>query len=116
MRKYVRMSESTAQTESCAPRTTDTRAARDIAIAALAHVEGGQRDALEELRVALCAYVSALGREGWSRDAVLQHIREMMAQPASPGGAYCLTPIVREALAELTLEWCRAEYARITPT
>jgi hypothetical protein len=36
-----------------------------------------------------------------------------MAQPVTPGGAVTLMPIVREALAELTLEWCRAEYSRL---
>jgi hypothetical protein len=80
---------------------------------ALGRVETGQRDALDELRQALCAYVDVLRRAGQTRDGVLAQIRQIMKQPATPGGAYSLTPIVREALAELTLEWCRAEYARI---
>jgi hypothetical protein len=107
------MSEGT-QTDSY-PRTNETGAAREAVIAALAQVEAGQRDALDELRVALCAYVGALRREGLSRDDVVENIREIVKKPATPGGALSLTPIVREALAELTLEWCRAEYARIAP-
>lgn len=109
------MSQGTTQSDSCVPETENTRAARDTVIEALARVEGGQRDALDELRVSLCAYVGLLRRGGATRDAVLSHVRELMAQPATPAGAVSLTPIVREALAELTLEWCRAEYARIAP-
>jgi hypothetical protein len=67
-------------------------------LASLARVESGQRDALDDLRVALWA------------------VRELVLQPVTPEGAIALTPIVREALAELTLEWCQAEYARIAPT
>jgi hypothetical protein len=93
----------------------EARAARDEVKASLSRVEAGQRDALEDLRVALCTYVGVLGRLGLSRDDVLASVREIVREPASPGGAISLTPIVREALAELTLEWCRAEYARIAP-
>jgi hypothetical protein len=107
------MSQGTAPSDAYVPETGDTRSRRDAVIAALGRVESGQRDALEELRSALCGYVEILRREGGTRDAVLSHIRELMAQPATPGGALSLTPIVREALAELTLEWCRAEYARV---
>lgn len=97
------------------PEAPETRAARDAVVAALAQVEIGQRDALEELRPALCGYVGALRREGHSRDEVLAAVRELVRHPATPNGAISLTPIVREALAELTLEWCRAEYARLAP-
>jgi hypothetical protein len=109
------MSDGTTQAASGTPQLTDAQPAREVVLAALGRVESGQRDALEELRIALCGYVTALGRSGWTRDQVLQHVRDIMTQPASPAGAYSLTPIVREALAELTLEWCRAEYARIAP-
>jgi hypothetical protein len=95
--------------------TDETRAARDGVTASLAQVEAGQRDALEDLRIALCTYVGVLRRLGLTRDDVLAHVREIVREPATPGGAFSLTPIVREALAELTLEWCRAEYARIAP-
>jgi|SRR5690348_8294489 len=109
------MTEGTAQSDSGTPQLTEAQPEREVVLAALGRVESGQRDALEELRIALCGYVGALGHGGWTRDQVLQHIRDIMAQPATPGGAYSLTPVVREALAELTLEWCRAEYARIAP-
>jgi hypothetical protein len=108
------MSEGTTPTESRREASSSTQPARDVAVAALGRLESGQRDALEELRVALCAYVGVLGREGWTGDAVLSHVRELMMTPATPAGAVSLTPIVREALTELTLEWCRAEYARLT--
>jgi hypothetical protein len=107
------MSEGTTQSDSCAAPSQGIESARSAVTAALGRVENGQRDALEELRQALCAYVEVLRRAGQTRDAVLSEIRQIMAQPATPGGAYSLRPIVREALAELTLEWCRAEYARM---
>lgn len=96
--------------------TEERRAAREPVLASLARVESGQRDALDDLRVALCAYVGHLRREGLSREDVLAAVRELVLQPVTPEGAIALTPIVREALAELTLEWCQAEYARIAPT
>jgi hypothetical protein len=40
-------------------------------------------------------------------------VRTLVTTPASPEGAISLTPIVRDALAELTLEWCEAEYNRL---
>jgi hypothetical protein len=107
------MSQGATQSDSHIPETEDTRNRRDAVIAALGRVENGQRDALDELRTTLCGYVEALRRGGASRDAVLTHIGEVIAQPATPGGMLALTPTVREALTELTLEWCRAEYARI---
>lgn len=88
-------------------------AARDEARIALAHLEHGHRDGMEELRVALCAYVGALRRGGSTREATLAAVRAFVSTPATPDGAIALTPIVREALAELTLEWCAAEYDRL---
>jgi hypothetical protein len=81
---------------------------------ALAQVEQGQRDAMEELRVCLCSYVGALRREGVSREQTINAVRSLMSAPVTPDGAFALTPIVREALAELTLQWCTAEYDRLT--
>ena len=115
MRKRLCMSQGTTQTDSSLPDTEETRSRRDAVIAALGRVESGQRDASEELRKTLCGYVEVLRRGGASRDAVLADIRELIAKPATPGGTLALTPVVREALAELTLEWCRAEYARMAP-
>lgn len=88
-------------------------AAREQARTALVHLEQGQRDAMEELRVALCGYVGALRKSGETREATLSAVRTFVGTPASPDGALALTPIVRDALAELTLEWCAAEYDRL---
>src|SRR5947208_7334345 len=93
------------------PLTSDT--ARAHATAALGHVEHGHRDAMEELRETICAYVGALRREGQTREATLDTVRKFVATPVTPDGAVALTPIVREALAELTLEWCAVEYDRL---
>jgi hypothetical protein len=82
-------------------------------VAAMARVEQGQRDAMEELQASLCAYVSALREAGVSREATLADIRALMAEPATPEGSISLTPIVRQALAELTLQWCESEYNRL---
>lgn len=114
MRKRASMSQGTTQSDSYPRDTHEATASREAVIAALGRVESGQRDALDELRVALCTHVGILRRGGASREAALSGVRELMAQPATPGGAVSLTPIVREALAELTLEWCSAEYARLT--
>jgi hypothetical protein len=92
---------------------SQVHAAHGRAVSALAHVEHGHRDAMEELRVALCEYVGALRRAGESRETTLSIVRTVVTTPASPEGALALTPIVREALAELTLEWCEAEYNRL---
>lgn len=88
-------------------------APRARALAAVAHLEHGHRDAMEELRVAICEYVGALRGQGTSREETLGAVRELIGTPATPGGAVALTPIVRDALAELTLQWCATEYDRL---
>ena len=90
-----------------------TAGARELATSALGRVEDGQRDAMDELREALCGYVGALRREGWTREATLAAVRTLIATPVTPDGALALTRIVRDALAELTLQWCEAEYDRL---
>ena len=92
---------------------SQVHAARGRAVSALAHLEHGNRDAMEELRVSLCEYVGALRKQGETREATLTAVRTLVTTPASPEGAIALTPIVRDALAELTLEWCEAEYSRL---
>jgi hypothetical protein len=92
---------------------SQVHAARGRAVGALVHLEHGNRDAMEELRVALCEYVGALRKQGETREATLEAVRILVTTPASPEGAMALTPIVRDALAELTLEWCAAEYNRL---
>jgi hypothetical protein len=107
------MDSGTSQTNVQNREPSQVQAARGRAVTALSHLEHGNRDAIEELRVALCEYVGALRREGTSREATLTSVRELVTAPASPDGALTLTPIVRDALAELTLEWCAAEYNRL---
>jgi hypothetical protein len=107
------MTTSTSQTDVQGHDSSPTLAARAKVVKALGRVEHGQRDAMEELRVELCAYVGHLRRDGVTREAALVNVRELIAQPASPDGALALTPIVRDALADLTLQWCEAEYARL---
>lgn len=93
-----------------------TEAAREQARTALAHLERGHRDAMDELREALCRYVGALRKDGLTREATLAAVRAFVATPATPDGALALTPIVRDALAELTVQWCEAEYDRLAAT
>jgi hypothetical protein len=112
MRKKAGMNPAT-QTNVHKLESTTLDAARDRARTALAQLEQGQRDGMEELRVALCGYVGALRSSGSSREATLAAVRAFVATPASPDGAMALTPIVRDALAELTLQWCAAEYDRL---
>ena len=95
--------------------TSQTEVAREEARSALARLETGQRDAMEELRVALCTLVGALRRDGLSREATLESVRTFIATPVTTDGTRSLTPIVREALAELTLQWCATEYDRLGP-
>jgi hypothetical protein len=87
--------------------------ARERASVALGNLENGQRDAMEELRVALCGYVGALRRQGTTREATLAAIHTFVATPVTPNGALALTPVVRDALAELTQQWCATEYDRL---
>ena len=113
MRKGVDMEQRSTQTNVPPAESRAASAARERATSALGRLEHGQRDAMEELRVALCGYVGALRQEGWTREATLATVRTLIATPVTPDGAIALTPIVRDALAELTLQWCQAEYDRL---
>lgn len=113
MRSCARMEGGATQTNVRRVETLQVEDARERARTALAHVEHGQRDAMEELREALCAYVGALRRAGLTREATLGTVREFVATPVTADGAHALTPIVRDALSELTLQWCEAEYDRL---
>jgi hypothetical protein len=113
MRTRIDMEAGTTQTNVQKHELLTAGAARERATAALAQLEGGHRDAMEELRQTLCAYVGALRREGSTREATLDTVRSFVATPVTPDGALGLTPIVRDALAELTLQWCQAEYDRL---
>ena len=105
------MNASTSQTD--VQNHEPTQAARGRVKTALSHLEQGHRDAMEELRVELCSYVGLLQKAGLSREAALANVRTLIAEPATPDGAHALTPVVRDALAELTLQWCEEEYARL---
>jgi hypothetical protein len=107
------MGPNVAQTDEQERSTPQTAAARSDVVSALSRVEEGQRDAMEDLRATLCAYVSALRQAGLSREAALAGVRTLIATPATPEGSLLLTPIVRQALAELTLQWCETEYKRL---
>jgi hypothetical protein len=107
------MDASTRETNVQGSEPSQGQAARARALIALAHLEHGHRDAMEELRLAICEYVGALRRQGSSRDDTLASIRALIAAPATPDGGQALSPIVRDALAELTLQWCAAEYDRL---
>ena len=113
MRKNDDMERQSTQTNVPASESPAARAARERAVFALGRLEHGQRDAMDELREALCGYVGALRQEGWTREATLATVRTLIATPVTPDGAIALTPIVRDALAELTLQWCQAEYDRL---
>jgi hypothetical protein len=107
------MDASTRETNVQDREPSQGQVARARALTALAHLEHGHRDAMDELRVAICEYVGAMRREGSSREDTLASVRALIASPATTEGALALTPIVRDALAELTLQWCAAEYDRL---
>jgi hypothetical protein len=108
------MEQGAPQTNVQSHESPERAAARARAESALGHLEHGHRDAMEELREALCAYVGSARRDGASREETLEAVRVLVAKPVTPDGALALTPIVRDALAELTLQWCQAEYDRLT--
>ena len=113
MRRSQDMELRSTETNVQKPEPAATDAERERATSALGRVEDGQRDAMDDLREALCGYVGALRREGCTREATLAAVRTLIATPVTPDGALALTRIVRDALAELTLQWCEAEYDRL---
>ena|SRR5690242_5943557 len=113
MRRSIDMEQPSTQTNVQRGQSPAATAARERVVGALGRLEHGQRDAMDELREALCGYVGALRHEGWTREATLATVRTLIATPVTPDGAIALTPIVRDALAELTLQWCQAEYDRL---
>ena len=79
-------------------------------IQALQRVEQGERDSLDELRAALCTFVSALRAEGATRDVSIREVTELIMTPASPAGESNLGAPAREALVELSTHWCAEQY------
>lgn len=89
-------------------RGSDAR--RPPVLLALQMVEEGERDSLEQLREALCGFVSALRKEGVSREGAVGMVADIIRKPAGPDGGRLYGP-AREALVELSTHWCAGEYA-----
>jgi hypothetical protein len=84
---------------------------RTYVVRALQRVEQGERDSLEELRSALCAFVSALRLEGADKDTATRVVTELIMTPASPAGESNLRAPAREALIELATHWCAEQFS-----
>lgn len=110
MHETVLMSEQSRTVGQEKAETSEAAQARVGVVQALRDLEQGERDSMERLHSALCALVTALRRAGRSAQEVLDDIREIIAQPQE--GARSLPPITREALVELSLQWCAEEYRR----
>jgi hypothetical protein len=90
----------------------DATSARDEVVRALGRLEQSERDAFEEVRLALCALIAAFRADGMSYDAIVENVRALISTPTTPEGAYTLLPAAREALVELSVQWCSEEYSR----
>ena len=84
--------------------------ARGSVARALARLERGERNALDELRDAVCAFVLALRTNGTSREDAIEAVRAAMSQPSGSGDEYSILPPAREALVELSVHWCADQY------
>jgi hypothetical protein len=84
--------------------------ARAGVVRALARVERGERNALEELRGVLCTFVRALRDDGASREDAIEAVRVVVSTPATQDAGPELRQPAREALVELSTHWCAAEY------
>ena len=84
--------------------------ARAAVAGALARLEQGERNALDGLRDAICAYVLALRTGGTSREDAIEAVRSVMAQPSGSGDERSILPPAREALVELSMHWCADQY------
>lgn len=78
----------------------------------LARVERGERNALEDFRRAICDLVARLRREGVPRAQVIEMVSRLSATATSPDTHFQLTAAAREALVQLSLEWCAEEYGK----
>jgi hypothetical protein len=77
---------------------------------ALARLERGERNALDELREAVCGFVLRLRTKGATRDAAIEGVRSVMTQPSGSGDEDSILPPAREALVELSMLWCADQY------
>jgi hypothetical protein len=85
--------------------------ARDGVVRALERVERGERNGLDRLRTALCAYVRALRDTGASKEEVIQAVRVLVSNPVNADARFGLLHPARVALVELSTHWCSEEYA-----
>lgn len=85
---------------------------RETVVRALERVERGERNALTELREALCGYVTALRSQGLTRELTIDTVRTLVHTPRTDEGTFGLLPMAREALVELSVQWCGEEYDR----
>ena len=90
----------------------DAVAARAEVLTALSHLERSERNALEEVRTALCRFIGSLRAGGASYESVIDIVRGLVTVPATADGSSTLHPSAREALVELSLNWCANEYER----
>ena len=87
--------------------------ARESVAQALERVERGERNALAELREALCGYVGTLRKQGLTRELTVDTVRTLVRTPRTEEGTFGLLPTAREALVELSVQWCAEEYDRV---
>lgn len=85
---------------------------REDVVRALGRLERGERNALEEVRLALCSLIAGLRARGMSYDAIVENVRTLISTPTTPEGEYTLLSAAREALVELSIQWCEEEYAK----
>lgn len=85
-------------------------ALREAVRHALQRVEQGERDSLEGLKSALCAFVAGLRAEGVSKEDAAQTVASMIREPTGPHGSLLPDP-ARDALVELATHWCAGEFA-----
>jgi hypothetical protein len=90
----------------------DVAEAREKVVGALRSMERGERNSLDGMREALCAFVTALKTDGATREQAIEAVRDVISQPASEDGGFRLLPPAREALVELSLYWCTEEFGR----
>ncbi len=86
--------------------------ARAEVVRALGVLERSERNGLEELRQSLCAFIAALRAGSVPRDEAITIVRTLIETPVTPEGRFALLPQAREALLELSMQWCAEEYTR----
>ena len=88
----------------------EANVAREEVVRALARLEQGERNALEGVRSALCPLIAALRADGTPYDSIVESVRTLVSRPTTPEAEFVLHPAAREALVELSVQWCAMEY------